>query len=107
MNPNYTEFKFPQIKAHPWSRVFSKTVPQEAIDLLSCFLQYDPTKRISGEMGGGGGGLGYTASASWVRDARGVDEVQIRCCVGDTGSMSACWVREGVVVGITQQAHLG
>ena len=55
MNPNYTEFKFPQIKAHPWSRVFSKTVPQEAIDLLSCFLQYDPTKRISGEMGGGGG----------------------------------------------------
>lgn len=21
MNPNYTEFKFPQIKAHPWSKV--------------------------------------------------------------------------------------
>lgn len=20
MNPNYTEFKFPQIKAHPWTR---------------------------------------------------------------------------------------
>jgi hypothetical protein len=22
MNPNYTEFKFPQIKAHPWPKVF-------------------------------------------------------------------------------------
>jgi len=21
MNPNYTEFKFPQIKAHPWNKV--------------------------------------------------------------------------------------
>lgn len=23
MNPNYTEFKFPQIKAHPWTKVCS------------------------------------------------------------------------------------
>lgn len=23
MNPNYTEFKFPQIKAHPWHKVHS------------------------------------------------------------------------------------
>lgn len=23
MNPNYTEFKFPQIKAHPWTKVSS------------------------------------------------------------------------------------
>ena len=22
MNPNYTEFKFPQIKAHPWHKVW-------------------------------------------------------------------------------------
>jgi hypothetical protein len=22
MNPNYTEFRFPQIKAHPWHKVF-------------------------------------------------------------------------------------
>lgn len=21
MNPNYTEFKFPQIKSHPWAKV--------------------------------------------------------------------------------------
>jgi hypothetical protein len=23
MNPNYTEFKFPQIKAHPWHKVIN------------------------------------------------------------------------------------
>eukprot|EP00798_Chlamydomonas_sp_ICE-L_P014925 gene14925-20978_t len=33
MNPNYTEFKFPQIKAHPWSKVFSKRMPPDAVDL--------------------------------------------------------------------------
>eukprot|EP00879_Flechtneria_rotunda_P030609 GHRR01033268.1.p1 GENE.GHRR01033268.1~~GHRR01033268.1.p1 ORF type:complete len:206 (-),score=44.87 GHRR01033268.1:2423-3040(-) len=35
MNPNYTEFKFPQIKAHPWAKVFSKRMPPDAIDLVS------------------------------------------------------------------------
>jgi len=35
MNPNYTDFKFPQIKAHPWSKVFSKKMPMEAVDLVS------------------------------------------------------------------------
>lgn len=34
MNPNYTEFKFPQIKAHPWTKVFSKRMPPDAIDLV-------------------------------------------------------------------------
>lgn len=34
MNPNYTEFKFPQIKAHPWSKVFSKRLPTDAVDLV-------------------------------------------------------------------------
>ena len=34
MNPNYTEFKFPQIKAHAWSKVFSKRLPADAIDLV-------------------------------------------------------------------------
>lgn len=24
MNPNYTEFKFPQIKSHPWAKVILK-----------------------------------------------------------------------------------
>lgn len=35
MNPNYTEFKFPQIKAHPWSKVFSKRLPTDAVDLVT------------------------------------------------------------------------
>mmetsp|Transcript_3285 Transcript_3285/g.9145 ORF Transcript_3285/g.9145 Transcript_3285/m.9145 type:complete len:399 (-) Transcript_3285:136-1332(-) len=47
MNPNYTEFKFPQIKAHPWSKVFSKKLPPEAVDLVALLLQYTPTKRPS------------------------------------------------------------
>lgn len=28
MNPNYTEFKFPQIKAHPWTKVCSRCTSQ-------------------------------------------------------------------------------
>lgn len=34
MNPNYTDFKFPQIKAHPWNKVFSKRMPADAVDLV-------------------------------------------------------------------------
>ena len=34
MNPNYTDFKFPQIKAHPWGKVFSKRMPADAVDLV-------------------------------------------------------------------------
>jgi serine/threonine protein kinase len=45
MNPNYTEFKFPQIKAHAWAKVFSKRMPPDAIDLVSKLLQYTPQKR--------------------------------------------------------------
>lgn len=37
MNPNYTEFKFPKITAHPWSKVFSKRMPPDAVDLVSLF----------------------------------------------------------------------
>ncbi|URE44676.1 SHAGGY-related protein kinase [Musa troglodytarum] len=47
MNPNYTEFRFPQIKAHPWHKVFSKRMPLEAIDLASRLLQYSPHLRCS------------------------------------------------------------
>ena len=43
MNPNYTEFKFPKITAHPWSKVFSKRMPPDAVDLVcmpsSCYRQ--------------------------------------------------------------------
>ena len=38
MNPNYTDFKFPQIKAHPWGKVFSKRMPADAVDLVCISL---------------------------------------------------------------------
>lgn len=48
MNPEYTEFKFPQIRAQPWNKVFrSPYIPSSAIDLLSRMLQYIPSKRLT------------------------------------------------------------
>ncbi|KHN00229.1 Glycogen synthase kinase-3 like MsK-3 [Glycine soja] len=47
MNPNYTEFKFPQIKAHPWHKIFHKRLPPEAVDLVSRLLQYSPNLRCT------------------------------------------------------------
>nr|XP_043627624.1 shaggy-related protein kinase epsilon-like [Erigeron canadensis] len=47
MNPHYTEFKFPQIKAHPWHKLFQKRMPPEAVDLVSRLLQYSPKLRCS------------------------------------------------------------
>merc|ERR1740138_1899349 len=46
MNPNYTEFKFPQIKAHPWSKVFRSRVPADAVNLVSKLLVYCPDERL-------------------------------------------------------------
>ena len=46
MNPNYSEFKFPQIKAHPWNRVFRSRTSPDAIDLISKILVYTPDKRL-------------------------------------------------------------
>lgn len=47
MNPKYTEFRFPQIKAHPWNRVFRSKTEPEAIDMVSKLLVYDPTTRYT------------------------------------------------------------
>ncbi|CAO3691796.1 unnamed protein product [Umbelopsis ramanniana] len=47
MNPNYTEHKFPQIKPHPFSKVFRSRTPPEAIDLISHLLQYNPNSRLT------------------------------------------------------------
>eukprot|EP00201_Polytomella_parva_P008911 CAMPEP_0175058000 /NCGR_PEP_ID=MMETSP0052_2-20121109/11589_1 /TAXON_ID=51329 ORGANISM="Polytomella parva, Strain SAG 63-3" /NCGR_SAMPLE_ID=MMETSP0052_2 /ASSEMBLY_ACC=CAM_ASM_000194 /LENGTH=415 /DNA_ID=CAMNT_0016323301 /DNA_START=287 /DNA_END=1534 /DNA_ORIENTATION=+ len=47
MNPNYTDFKFPSIKAHPWTKIFSKRMPPDAVDLVSKLLQYAPNKRLT------------------------------------------------------------
>merc|ERR1712032_151702 len=48
MNPNYTEFKFPQIKPHPWHKVFRSRTSPEAIDYISKLLVYDPKTRPAG-----------------------------------------------------------
>jgi|Transcript_53658 glycogen synthase kinase 3 beta len=48
MNPNYTEFKFPQIKPHPWNKVFRSKTSPESIDFMSQLLKYDPKCRPSG-----------------------------------------------------------
>ncbi|CAG9336048.1 unnamed protein product [Blepharisma stoltei] len=45
MNPNYTEFRFPQIRQHPWNRVFKARTPQDAIDFISSLLVYSPQLR--------------------------------------------------------------
>ncbi|GIY08198.1 glycogen synthase kinase-3 beta [Caerostris extrusa] len=47
MNKNYTEFRFPQIKAHPWQKVFRARTPPEAIELVSRLLEYTPSSRIT------------------------------------------------------------
>jgi len=47
MNQNYTEFRFPPIKANPWSKVFKSRTPPEAIDLVCKFLNYSPDKRLN------------------------------------------------------------
>merc|ERR1712048_808847 len=48
MNPNYTEFKFPQIKPHPWHKVFRTRTSPDTIDYVSKLLVYDPNTRPSG-----------------------------------------------------------
>ena len=46
MNQNYTEYKFPQVKPHPWHKVFRPRTPSDAIELVSRFLRYAPDSRI-------------------------------------------------------------
>lgn len=45
MNPNYMEHKFPQIKPHPFSKVFRKA-DANALDLIARLLEYTPTERL-------------------------------------------------------------
>ncbi|CAG7846450.1 Protein kinase gsk3; AltName: Full=Protein kinase skp1 [Serendipita indica DSM 11827] len=47
MNPNYMEHKFPQIKPHPFSKVFRPRTPQDAIELVSKLLEYTPSARLT------------------------------------------------------------
>ena len=43
----YMEHKFPQIKPHPFSKVFRPRTDQSAITLISLLLEYTPTARLS------------------------------------------------------------
>lgn len=47
MNPSYNDHRFPQVKAHPWHKTFSKHTPPEAVDLISRLLQYSPSLRLT------------------------------------------------------------
>lgn len=44
MNPEYKEYKFPNIKPLPWEKVFRKS-HKEAIEFVSKLLVYDPSQR--------------------------------------------------------------
>lgn len=46
MNASYTDFKFPQIRAHAWSSVFRSRTPPRAVDCVSRFLAYAPLRRV-------------------------------------------------------------
>ena len=46
MNPNYQEFKFPQIRAHPWPTIFKANTPPDVMDIVSKLLAYVPEHRL-------------------------------------------------------------
>lgn len=47
MNPNHTDFKFPDVAIRSWAQVFRSTnITDEALDLLVQLLRYKPTDRV-------------------------------------------------------------
>lgn len=47
MNPNYMEYRFPQIKPHPFTKVFRRGTPSDSLDLIAKVLDYTPNTRLS------------------------------------------------------------
>lgn len=47
MNPDYKDFKFPNIKPFQWNKLFKNHVDVVAIDLISKVLVYTPKERLS------------------------------------------------------------
>ncbi|CEP11645.1 hypothetical protein [Parasitella parasitica] len=47
MNPSYTEHRFPQIKPHPFSKIFYSRTPDDAINFITKTLQYEPLRRLT------------------------------------------------------------
>lgn len=46
MNPNYQEFKFPQIRPTPWTNVFKSSTPTQGLELIDKILAYKPKSRF-------------------------------------------------------------
>lgn len=47
MNPDYKEFKFPNIKAYPWVKLFkNKNINEDFIDFINQLLCYEPNLRL-------------------------------------------------------------
>ncbi|KAI8985061.1 kinase-like domain-containing protein [Pilobolus umbonatus] len=46
MNPSYMEHRFPQIRPHPFSKLFRSRTPDDAIAFISKIIQYEPLKRL-------------------------------------------------------------
>lgn len=49
MNPNYTQYQFPQVKPNPWKNIFRlRPLPSpESMELLGSLLEYAPTHRLA------------------------------------------------------------
>ncbi|CRG95349.1 glycogen synthase kinase 3, putative [Plasmodium gallinaceum] len=47
MNPNYADVKFPDVKPKDLKKIFPKSTSEDAINLVSRFLKYEPLKRLS------------------------------------------------------------
>jgi glycogen synthase kinase 3 beta len=45
MNPDYKEYRFPQIKPLPWEKVFRSRTPKEAVEFIGTLLVYSPAIR--------------------------------------------------------------
>ncbi|KAK2196978.1 bifunctional Serine-threonine-protein kinase [Babesia duncani] len=46
MNPHYNNVTFPSIRPVDWRKIFSKHIPDIAIDFINQFLKYSPLERI-------------------------------------------------------------
>lgn len=115
MNPNYTEFKFPQIKAHPWTKVFSKRMPPDAVDLVSGAGSRSPACHCHspGLEGGGTGGHAVGLPRCTSRHYVAAETHGPACCCASSGAGSGagvvacrhCLVFEGQPEGHIPHGH--
>jgi glycogen synthase kinase 3 beta len=47
LNEDYSEFRFPELKIYPFSKVFDGRIEREALDLIGNLLKYLPRERIN------------------------------------------------------------